>query len=127
MGRPLAVMLAEKGATVYSIDIDSILQFRPNGKRLRRCHPSTTTLETCLKESTVVVSGVPCPDFCLPLSSIQQGSTIVSVSEFPNVCEETLFEERPDIHYIPQVGKVTVATLSLNLMHLKQKRLEEEL
>lgn len=126
MGRPLAVMLAEKGATVYSIDIDSILQFRPDGKRLRRCNPSTTTLETCLNESTVVVAGVPCPDFCLPLSSIQHGSTIVSVSEFPNVCEETLFAERPDIKFIPQVGKVTVATLSLNLMHLKQKRMDED-
>lgn len=122
MGRPLAVMLAEKGATVYSIDIDSILQFRPNGKRLRRCNPKTTTLETCLEESTVVVAGVPSADFRLPLSSIKQGSTIVSVSEFPNVCEATLFRERPDIKYIPQVGKVTVATLSLNLMHLKQNK-----
>uniref|UniRef100_A0A7R9ZU14 Tetrahydrofolate dehydrogenase/cyclohydrolase NAD(P)-binding domain-containing protein n=1 Tax=Pseudo-nitzschia arenysensis TaxID=697910 RepID=A0A7R9ZU14_9STRA len=122
MGRPLAVMLAEKGATVYSIDIDSILQFRPNGKRLRRCNPSKTTLESCLEESTVVVAGVPCEDFRIPLDRIQQGSTIVSVSEFPNVCEETLFAERPDIAYIPQVGKVTVATLSLNLLNLKKKR-----
>jgi methylenetetrahydrofolate dehydrogenase (NAD+) len=122
MGRPLAVMLAEKGATVYSIDINSILQFRPDGKRLRRCNPKTTTLETCLEESTVIVSGVPSADFRLPLSSIQQRSTIVSVSEFPNVCEETLFKERPDIKYIPQVGKVTVATLSLNLMHLHLKQ-----
>ena len=127
MGRPLAVMLAEKGATVYSIDIESILQFRPNGKRLRRCNPSKTTLETCLEESTVVVAGVPDYDFRLPLSSIQQGSTIVSVSEFPNVYEEAMFEERPDINYIPQVGKVTVATLSLNLMHLKQKSLSKDL
>ena len=118
MGRPLAVMLAEKGATVYSIDIDSILQFRPNGKRLRRCNHAS--LESCLEESTVIVAGVPCPDFSIPLDRIQQDSTIVSVSEFPNVCEETLFKERPDIKYIPQVGKVTVATLSLNLMNLKE-------
>jgi methylenetetrahydrofolate dehydrogenase (NAD+) len=124
MGRPLAVMLAEKGATVYSIDIDSILQFRPDGKRLRRCNPTTTTLKSCLKESTVVVAGVPSADFRLPLSSIKQGSTIVSVSEFPNVCETTLFQERPDIKYIPQVGKVTVASLSQNLMHLKQNKLK---
>lgn len=122
MGRPLAVMLAEKGATVYSIDIDSILQFRPNGKRIRRCNPTKTILESCLEESTVVVAGVPCEDFRLPLDSIQKGSTIVSVSEFPNVCEETLFAERPDIAYIPQVGKVTVATLSSNLINLKQNR-----
>jgi len=126
MGRPLAVMLAEKGATVYSIDVDSILQFRPNGKRLRRCNPKTTTLESCLEESNIIVAGVPSADFRLPLSRIKQGSTIVSVSEFPNVCEDTLFEERPDIKYIPQVGKVTVATLSLNLMNLKEKSLEDE-
>jgi len=125
MGRPLAVMLAQRGATVYSIDIDSILQFRPHGKRLRRCNPKTTTLKTCLKESTVVVAGVPDAGFRLPLSSIQEGSTIVSVSEFPNVCEETLFRERQDIQYIPQVGKVTVATLSLNLMHLKQNKTKQ--
>jgi methylenetetrahydrofolate dehydrogenase (NAD+) len=125
MGRPLAVMLAEKGATVYSIDIDSILQFRPDGKRLRRCNPKETTLESCLEESTVIVAGVPSEDFRLPLSNIRQGSTIVSVSEFPNICEATLFEERPDVRYIPQVGKVTVATLSLNLMNLKQTRVGE--
>ena len=122
MGRPLAVMLAQRGATVYSIDIDSILEFRPHGRRLRRCNPETTTLETCLEESTVVVTGVPDAGFRLPLSSIETGTTIVSVSEFPNVCEETLFGKRPDIQYIPQVGKVTVATLSMNLMNLKRNR-----
>lgn len=122
MGRPLAVMLAEKGATVYSIDINSILQFRPDGKRLRRCNLQTTTLENCLRESNVVVAGVPQADFRLSLSSISEGSTIVNVSEFPNVCEETLFRERPDIKYIPQVGKVTVATLSMNLMNLKRNK-----
>ena len=125
MGRPLAVMLAEKGATVYSIDINSILQFRPDGKRLRRCNPQTTTLKSCLRESNVVVAGVPQADFRLPLSSIAEGSTIINVSEFPNVCEDSLLTERPDIKYIPQVGKVTVATLSLNLMNLKLSKLDD--
>jgi len=119
LGRPLAVMLAQKGATVYSIDINSILQFRPNGERVRRCNTQTTTLETCLLESNVVVTGVPQSEFQLPLSSIAEGTTIINVSEFPNVCEETLLAERPDIKYIPQVGKVTVAVLENNLMNLK--------
>jgi methylenetetrahydrofolate dehydrogenase (NAD+) len=118
MGRPLAAMLARKGATVYSIDINSILKFRPNG-RLHCCNAVTTTLQTCLEESTVVVTGVPSPEFRIPLDSIQQSTTIVNVSEFPNVCEETLLTERPDIKYIPQVGKVTVAVLENNLMNLK--------
>jgi len=124
VGRPLAVMLAEKGAIVYSIDIDSILQFRPGGKRVRRCSPQETNLESCLRESNVVVAGVPKSDFRLPLSSIPEGSMIVNVAEFPNVCEGTLFRERPDIKYIPQVGKVTVASLSTNLMNLKLNRVD---
>jgi methylenetetrahydrofolate dehydrogenase (NAD+) len=119
MGRPLAAMLARKGATVYSIDIDSILQFRPNG-RLRRCSPADTTIETCLATSDIVVTGVPDPDYELSLDHIQDNATIVNVSAFPNVCERTLLQTRPDVKYIPQVGKVTVAVLENNLMHLKE-------
>ncbi|MGK3762534.1 MAG: methylenetetrahydrofolate dehydrogenase (NAD+) [Bacillariaceae sp.] len=119
MGRPLAVMLSQMGATVYSIDINSILEFRPNGGRLRRCNAQTTTLESCLKKSNIVVTGVPHESFQLPLSSIAEATTIVNVSEFPNICEETLIFERPDIKYIPNVGKVTVAVLENNLMNLK--------
>lgn len=119
IGRPLAVMLAQMGATVYSIDVDSILQFRPNGERLRRCNTQVTTLKTCLRESNVVVTGVPHADFQLPLYCIAEGATVVNVSEFYNVCEETLLTQRPDIKYIPQVGKVTVAVLENNLMNLK--------
>ena len=119
MGRPLAVMLSQMGATVYSIDINSILEFRPNGGRQRRCNAQTTTLESCLEKSNIVVTGVPHADFQLPLTSIAEGTTIVNVSEFPNICEETLVFERPDIKYIPNVGKVTVAVLENNLMNLK--------
>lgn len=119
MGRPLAVMLARKGATVYSIDIDTILQFQPNG-RMHRCNPADVTLESCLAASQVVVAGVPDPDFQLPLNFVQEGTTLISVSEYPNVCEETLLVERPDIQYIPQVGKVTVAVLENNLVHLRK-------
>jgi 5,10-methylene-tetrahydrofolate dehydrogenase/methenyl tetrahydrofolate cyclohydrolase len=126
MGRPLAVMLARKGATVYSIDIDSILQFQPNG-RMHRCNTADITLQNCLTDSNVVVTGVPDPDFQLPLNFIQKGSTIISVSEYPNVCEETLLSQRPDILYIPQVGKVTVAVLENNLVHLKKLNLDQPL
>lgn len=118
MGRPLAAMLAQKGATVYSIDIDSILQFRPNG-RLHLCSRTATSLESCLQESQVVVTGVPSTGFRLPIPSIAESTTLINVSEFPNVCELTLVTERPDVQYIPQVGKVTVAVLENNLMNLR--------
>jgi methylenetetrahydrofolate dehydrogenase (NAD+) len=132
LGRPLAAMLAQKGATVYSIDAQSILRFLPNGRTHRvgstvtpsmttTDHP-TTPLQSCLQRSTVVVAGVPDPNFRLPVPSLADGATLVNVSEFPNVCESTLLSDRPDVRYIPHVGKVTVAMLETNLMNLKRGR-----
>jgi 5,10-methylene-tetrahydrofolate dehydrogenase/methenyl tetrahydrofolate cyclohydrolase len=118
--RPLAAMLADSGATVYSIDVDTILRFSPNG-RLHRC-PHTTTLEDCLAESNVVVTGVPHADFQIPTDYLAEGTTVVNVSEFTNVDEGSILLARPDIKYIPQVGKVTVAVLEQNLVRLHQKR-----
>ncbi len=118
MGRPLAVMLAQRGGTVYSIDIDSILLFRPNG-RLHQGSPKTTNLEHCLQESQVVVMGIPNPYFLLPIPSLAESTTMINMSEYPNVCEETLVMERPDVQYIRQVGKVIVAVLENKLMNLR--------
>ena len=115
MGRPLAAPLAASGATVYSIDVDSILRFRPDG-RSKRCSQDTN-LEDCLAESNVVVTGVPHPDFQLPTDYVSDGTTVVNVSDFSNVCEESILA-RPGIKYIPQVGKVTVAVLEQNLVCL---------
>jgi methylenetetrahydrofolate dehydrogenase (NAD+) len=120
VGRPLAAMLADSGATVYSIDVDTILRFSPNG-RLHRCQ-HTTTLEDCLAESNVVVTGVPHADFQIPTDYLAEGTTVVNVSEFTNVDEGSILA-RPDIKYIPQVGKVTVAVLEQNLVRLHQKRI----
>ena len=115
VGRPLAAMLSSKGATVYSIDESStVLKFWPWGERLQRCH---MTLPECLSESNILVTGVPHEDFQIPVSDIPQHTTVVNVSEFPNVNEEELIH-RTDITYIPQVGKVTVAILEENLILL---------
>jgi methylenetetrahydrofolate dehydrogenase (NAD+) len=117
VGRPLAAMLAASGATVYSIDVDTILRFSPNG-RLHRC-PHTTTLEG-LADSNAVVTGVPHADFQIPTDYLAEGTTVVNVSEFTNVDEGSILA-RPDIKYIPQVGKVTVAVLEQNLVRLQQQ------
>jgi 5,10-methylene-tetrahydrofolate dehydrogenase/methenyl tetrahydrofolate cyclohydrolase len=107
LGRPLATMLASSGANVYSIDVDSILQFRPGG-RVRRCNTTSSsssermTLEWCLAQSSVVVTAVPHIDFQLPSHAIAPGTTVVNVSAFSNVREETLLN-CPGIKYIPQV------------------------
>jgi methylenetetrahydrofolate dehydrogenase (NAD+) len=122
LGRPLAVMLANLGATVYSIDENSTLLFRSGG-RLRRC--TGMCLDRCISQSSVIISAVPSPDFALPISSIQPGTTVVNVSEYCNVNEEALLETIPGVQFIPQVGKVTVAVLEQNLISLHQRQQRE--
>lgn len=118
-GRPLAAMLANLGATVYSVDIDSILLFRSGG-RMRRCNDSNKTLETCIRKSSIVVSGVPSPDFTIPSEWINQGAIFVNVAEYPNVDEEELLDI-PGVQYIPHVGKVTISVLEQNLVELHRR------
>ena len=115
MGRPLAAMLANiGGAHVYSVDADSVLQFRPGGRLRRVTHKSW---QECLSESSIIVSGVPSSSFRLPLEFVHPGTTVVNVSEFENVCEEEILDI-PGVKFIPQVGKVTVAALEQNLISL---------
>ncbi len=120
MGRPLAAMLASKGATVFSIDESTVLKFWPDGERSQRC---TISLKDCLSESNILVTGVPHDNFQIPIEHISSGTTLVNVSEFTNVDEAHLLD-RTDIRYIPQVGKVTVAILEDNLMRLHKRKLE---
>lgn len=122
MGRPLAALLALEGATVYSVDDQSILQFRPGG-RMRRCPPRQVQLHDCLRESSVVVTGVPSPDFVLPTDDIPPGATVVNVSEYSNVDVRAILQ-RPDVQLIPHIGKVTCAALEQNLIRLHRNAME---
>lgn len=116
LGLPLATMLSNQGATVYSIDVNSVLQFLPNGK-IRR-EPLSTTVEQCIRQSSVVVSGVPSCSFCIPTEWIPSNATVVNVAtEKSNFDEETLVDV-PGVTYVPHVGRVTVSALEYNLMCL---------
>lgn len=113
VGRPLAAMLANDGANVYSIDIDSIYLF--TGGRLQKCENETP--ESCVRKSNIIVTGVPTKAYRLPTEWIQPNSTVVNVASFKNVDEEALLKI-PGVVYVPQVGKVTVAMLERNLVRL---------
>jgi methylenetetrahydrofolate dehydrogenase (NAD+) len=119
-GRPLAAVLALKGATVYSVDDNSILMFMSDGQ-MRRC--TDLTLDDCLVQSSIVVTGVPSPDFVLPCEAITD-ATVVDVSEYSNVCVDNLLE-RPNVKLIPSVGKVTVAALEQNLVRLHKRAMQK--
>lgn len=117
LGRPLAAMLALEGANVYSVDDASILWFQPGGTLRRSCWK----LEACLRESSIVVTGVPDPAFKLPIDAIQPGTTIVDVSEFDNVGIEEVGQV-DGVQLIPSVGKVTIAALEQNFVRLHQSQ-----
>ena len=114
VGRPLAAMLANDGAEVYSIDIDSIYCF--HGSRLKQV-PKGVTVESCVTTSHVVITGVPTKSYRLPVEWIQPHTTVINVASFKNVDEESLLKI-PGVIYVPMVGKVTVAMLERNLMRL---------
>ena len=119
MGRPLAALLALKGAVVYSVDESSILEFS-TGRRLRR--RNDMSLEKCLERSEIIVSGVPNESFKLPSHAIRDGSFIVNVSEHLNIEEDSLFPTKPNVQLVPHVGKVTVASLEENLVRLHREQ-----
>lgn len=116
VGRPLAAMLANDGADVYSIDINSIYMFRDG--RLHPCPDETP--ESCVRKSSIVVTGVPTKNYKLPTEWVNPDTTVVNVASFKNVDEEALLKI-PGVVYVPLVGKVTVAMLERNLMRLYEQ------
>mmetsp|Transcript_26682 Transcript_26682/g.62674 ORF Transcript_26682/g.62674 Transcript_26682/m.62674 type:complete len:374 (-) Transcript_26682:123-1244(-) len=117
VGRPLAAMLANDGAHVYSVDINSIYMFRDG--RLHACGDDVTP-EFCVRKSSIVVTGVPTKNYKLPTEWVNPNTTVVNVSSFKNVDEEALLKI-PGVVYVPLVGKVTVAMLERNLMRLYEQ------
>ncbi|GMF53424.1 unnamed protein product [Phytophthora fragariaefolia] len=112
VGRPLAAMLANDGADVYSADIDSLYLFR-RGKLI----PSEETQETACKKSRVIITGVPVKSYKLPLEWVSENTVVINVASFKNVDEAELLKIK-GVQYVPLVGKVTVAMLERNLLRL---------
>lgn len=84
VGRPLAALLANDGASVYSVDINNVQQFsRGEGLRKPR-HESHVipgwTMEDCLPLSDVVISGVPGEKFKVPVSLLKHGAICINFS-----------------------------------------------
>ena len=84
VGRPLAALLANDGASVYSVDVTGVQQFtRGEGLRKRRHEVDDKpdwTVHDCLPSSDVVISGVPSKDFKVPLDSLKEGVVCINFS-----------------------------------------------
>jgi len=111
LGRPLAAMLANDGATVNSIDLDSTYIFQ-KGKLLS----TSESTESLVRQSDVVVLGVPSDGYKMDASWVKEGATVINVSFNKNIDEAELLSTRPGVTYVGAVGKVTIAMLERNLL-----------
>ncbi|KAH7905840.1 hypothetical protein BJ138DRAFT_1175102 [Hygrophoropsis aurantiaca] len=125
VGRPLAALLANDGARVFSADIDSIQEYtkRPRASpELTRkylphhvAHPTNLTLQECLALSDVVISAVPSAEYKVKTEWLKEGCVCLNVAADKNFEKDV--RDKASI-YIPAVGKVTILMLLRNLLRL---------
>ncbi|CAG8953774.1 hypothetical protein HYFRA_00006665 [Hymenoscyphus fraxineus] len=125
VGRPLAALLANDGAKVYSVDLDGIQLFT-RGKGIRKKHhevqdlPADFELKDALAKSDVVISGVPSDKYKVDASLIRGGAVCINFSSEKNF-DGPAVKEKASI-YVPAIGKVTIAVLLRNLLRLVQNQ-----
>ncbi|KAI0265958.1 hypothetical protein BC834DRAFT_159463 [Gloeopeniophorella convolvens] len=132
VGRPLAALLANDGARVFSVDVDSVQEYtkRPAAAGTdadvaaeRAYHPHHVVratgldLRACLALSDVVVAAVPSAGYKVPTAQLKDGCVCVNVAAEKNF--EADVRDRAAL-YVPAVGKVTVLMLLRNLLRLMQ-------
>jgi methylenetetrahydrofolate dehydrogenase (NAD+) len=126
VGRPLAALLANDGARVFSVDIDSIQEYtkRPKVgnpgqstegvKPKRTFHPSHVvhacklTLEECLAVSDVVISAVPSLTYKVSTDGLKDGCIAVNVAGEKNF--EDSVREKASFRTIAKLACDTVST-----------------
>ena len=89
VGRPLAALLANDGAKVYSVDIADVLLFHRghnlqfNKYRVEDC--PGLKVEDVLPRSDIVITGVPSPNYRVPielLKGLQEKGVFCFIVEF---------------------------------------------
>jgi methylenetetrahydrofolate dehydrogenase (NAD+) len=117
VGRPLAALLANDGATVYSVDIADVQEFtRGEGIRKKKhdvVEKPGWELKDCLPKSDVVISGVPGDKYKVPAHLLKDGAVCINFSSERNFNPDV--KEKASI-YVPAIGKVTIAVLLRNLL-----------
>jgi methylenetetrahydrofolate dehydrogenase (NAD+) len=118
VGRPLAALLANDGATVYSVDLDGVQVFtRGQGikKSRHEVHKKVGwTTKDCIPLSDVVISGVPGASFKIDMNLVRDGAVCINFSSEKNF-DGPAVKEKASI-YVPAIGKVTIAVLLRNLL-----------
>lgn len=138
VGRPLAALLANDGAHVYSVDITGVQEFtRGEGIKKRRhevVDKEGWTLADCAPLCDVVITGVPGDKFKFDTKLLKEGAVCVNFSSekvretgsFDQSIRENMTDileqnfgpevkERASI-FVPSIGKVTICVLMRNLL-----------
>lgn len=111
IGRPLAVMMSNDGARVYSFDEHGPLMFRDGT-------PEETTVSRteALAASDIVITGVPQPSFNLVTADeVRSDSVCVNFSSVQNFADKI---EQHVATFVPRVGPMTVAMCMRNTIRL---------
>jgi 5,10-methylene-tetrahydrofolate dehydrogenase/methenyl tetrahydrofolate cyclohydrolase len=110
-GRPLAVMLSNDGARVYSFDINGALAFE-------RARPYETDVDRAqaLAQSDIVITGVPSNQFeRVHAAELKPGAICVNFSSYQNFAEDVVTTSAV---FVPRVGPMTVAMVMRNTVRL---------
>ncbi len=111
IGRPLAVMMSNDGARVYSFDINGPLLFE-NAKPFE----IDISRSDALARSDIVITGVPHQAFArIRSNEIRPETVCVNFSSTPNFDDD--INSRTSL-YIPRVGPMTVAMCMRNTLRL---------
>ena len=106
VGRPLAALLANDGACVYSVDMNGVQQFtRGEGIKKKRhevVDRESWRLEDCVPLSDVVIGGVPGEDFKIPTAILKNGAVCINFStekvhNCQMYCDSVLFYRQFDL------------------------------
>lgn len=84
VGRPLAALLANDGACVYSVDISGIQQFTRGAGIRKRKHEVVEKpnwgLKDCAPLCDVVITGVPGDKYKFPCDLLKEGAVCINFS-----------------------------------------------
>ncbi|NTU54298.1 MAG: bifunctional methylenetetrahydrofolate dehydrogenase/methenyltetrahydrofolate cyclohydrolase [Chlorobiaceae bacterium] len=113
VGRPLAYMLSNDGARVYSFDIDGgiIVDVSAPGNE-----PMPVSRAEALSQSDIVITGVPSKHFDrIRADELKPGAVCLNFSSVQNFEPEA---REAAALYIPRVGPMTVAMCMRNALQL---------
>ncbi len=111
VGRPLASMLANDGADVYSFDLDGPVLFRKE-----HVVDTDATRAEALARSDIIITGVPSRSFPLVRAGeIRAGAWCVNFSTMKNFDDDV--EAKAGV-FVPRVGPMTITMAIRNTLRL---------